>query len=67
MIPLAIKKLNVPSRLLSRKFWLAVISAIVSFGNVYFEWGLSVEEVLLIIGPLLAYVGVEGAIDIRRG
>ena len=53
-----------PAQLKSRKFWLALLSAFVAFGNVYFDWGLSVDELWTILFPLLAYIGVEGAADI---
>ena len=52
--------------LLSRKFILSVVAGVVAFGNSYFDWGLSTEQVLMIIGPLLAFVGFEGLRDIKR-
>jgi len=33
-------KFRIPERLKSRKFWLAVVSALVVFGNKAFDWGL---------------------------
>lgn len=58
--------MSVPSQLKSRKFWLAVVAALVAFANAAFDMGLSTEQVLLIIGPLLTYIGVEGAADIKE-
>ena len=52
-------------RYLSRKFVLALISSIVAFGNAMWNWGLAPLEVLLIISPLLGYIGVEGLADIE--
>ena len=43
--------------LLSRKFILSLVAAFVAFGNSYFDWGLSTEQVWAVIGPLLAYIG----------
>jgi hypothetical protein len=51
--------------LLSRKFVLAVAGGTVAFGNAYWDWGLTVEEVMSVIVPLLAYIGVEGWRDVR--
>jgi len=50
----------------SRKLWLAIIAAGVGFGNSYFNWGLTTQEVWMTIAPLLTYIGVEGAIDIKE-
>ena len=47
-------------RLSSRKFILALATAVIVFGNNYFEWNLKVEEVLLAISGFLAFIGVEG-------
>lgn len=56
---------DILQRFTSRKFLLALITAIVAFGNFYWEWGISVEEVLLIIAPILAFIGLEGWKDIK--
>jgi hypothetical protein len=56
-------KVKFPARLTSRKLWLAVIASVVAFGNSYWDWGLSADEVWAIIIPLLAFVGVEGVAD----
>lgn len=55
---------KVPERLKSRKLWLAVVAAVVAFGNAYFDWGLDPKEVWAILIPLLGYVGVEGLADV---
>ena len=52
--------------LLSRKLILAVVAAFVAFGNSYFDWGLSTEQVWGVVVPLLAYIGVEGVRDIKE-
>jgi hypothetical protein len=51
---------------LSRKFILAVLAAVVAFGNGFFDWGLKFEEVVAIITPLIGYIAVEGAADIKQ-
>lgn len=51
---------------LSRKFLCALVAAGVAFGNAMFNWGLDTAEVIAIITPLLAYIGVEGVADIRE-
>jgi len=50
----------------SRKLWVALIGAAVAFGNSYWDWGMSVEQIMTIIAPLLAYIGVEGIADIKE-
>ena len=52
--------MKIPVQLRSRKLWLAIIAALVAFGNAMFEWGLTTEQVLTVITPLLTYIGVEG-------
>ena len=58
--------MKVPVQLKSRKLWLAIIAALVAFGNAMFGWGLSTEQVITVIAPLLAYIGVEGVADIKE-
>ena len=58
--------MKVPAQLKSRKLWLAIIAAVVAFGNAMFEWGLSTEQVITVITPLLAYMGVEGIADVKE-
>lgn len=52
--------MKIPVQLKSRKLWLALIAAAVAFGNAMFGWGLTTDQVLTVIAPLLAYIGVEG-------
>jgi len=54
---------QVPAQLKSRKLWLSVIAAFVSFGNAMWDWGLTNEEVGTVVLPLLAYIGAEGIAD----
>lgn len=58
--------MKIPVQLKSRKLWLAIIAATVAFGNSFFNWGLTTEQVITTIAPLLAYIGVEGAKDIKE-
>lgn len=57
--------MSVPTQLKSRKLWLAVIAAVVAFGNAMFDWGLTTEQIWSVLAPLLAYIGVEGVADIK--
>lgn len=57
---------NFSKSLLSRKFILAVVAAVVAFGNSIWGWGLSEGEVWTVVAPLLAFVGVEGAADFKE-
>lgn len=54
------------ARLTSRKFILAVAAMVVAFGNGYFDWGLDVKDVLALVASALAYIGIEGAADLKR-
>lgn len=58
--------MKIPVQLKSRKLWLAIIAAVVAFGNGMFEWGLSTEQVITVIAPLLTYIGIEGAADLKE-
>jgi len=49
----------------SRKLWLSIVGAFVAFGNSMWEWGLTIDQVWLILIPLLAYIGVEGLRDTK--
>ena len=51
--------------LLSRKFLLALIGGFVAFGNSYYDWGLSTEEVWATVAPFLAFIGMEGYKDAK--
>lgn len=57
--------MKIPEPLKSRKFWLAIVSAVVAFGNAFFDWGISQEQVWQIIAPLLGFIAMEGLADIR--
>jgi len=53
----------------SRKLWLSIVGAFVAFSNGMGWWGdvtMSTEQILLILTPLLAYVGVEGMRDVKE-
>ena len=49
----------------SRKFWLAIVAALVVFGNNFFGWGLTDDQVWTFLTPILAFIGVEGAADLK--
>lgn len=50
-------------RLKSRKFLLAVVTAVVAFGNGFFDWGITNEQLTLFITPIVAFIGAEGLAD----
>lgn len=52
----------------SRKFILSVLAAIVAFVNSTFDLGINQDQMLTIISPMLAFIGVEGLADaLERG
>jgi hypothetical protein len=51
---------------LSRKYLLAIIAAIIAFGNAAFNWGLTQDQVLLALAPILTWMGFEGVRDIKQ-
>lgn len=53
------------ARLKSRKFILALVAAFVAFGNALWGWGLTTEQVMTVIGPLLLFIGIEGVADVK--
>ena len=50
----------------SRKFLLALVSAFIAFGNSLWDWGISESELWGILVPVLAFMGVEGILDYKR-
>lgn len=53
-------------RLLSRKFILAFVPAVIIFGNKYWAWGLDEKEILMAVAGFLGFMGVEGWADAKR-
>lgn len=51
--------------LLSRKFLLAVVGAVVVFGNYLWNWGITEDQVWAVLTPILAFIGAEGLADIK--
>lgn len=43
--------------------WMALLASFVAFANAYFGLNLTGEQLLAVIAPMLAYIGVEGAAD----
>jgi len=54
------------SKFLSRKFILAIVSALVVFLNGAFDIGLNQAEVLTIVSSLLSFIITEGIADIKE-
>ena len=52
--------------LLSRKLILALLGAVVAFGNSFYDWGITTEELWMILTPLMSFIGVEGIKDIME-
>lgn len=46
----------------SKKFIAAVMASLIAFAGVKYA-GLSIEEALTIVGPLLAYIGAQAVAD----
>lgn len=53
-------------RLKSRKFILSIAASLIAFLNSTFNLGLDTEQIITVITPLLAYIGVEGVADIME-
>ena len=47
----------------SKKFWFAVVGALIPPANFYLGLGLSVVEVSGVVGPLMAYIVGQGVAD----
>jgi hypothetical protein len=53
-------------RLTSRKFIIAAVSSLVPLGNAVFGWGLTVDQVLTFLAPVLLFIGIEGLKDVKE-
>lgn len=53
-------------KLLSRKFWLAIIAAVLPVLNETFAWEIPTEALLVVLAPVLAYIFGESYIDAKR-
>ena len=54
------------TRLTSRKFILAVAAAGVVIANRAFDMNLNETDILSIVGAFIAFIGIEGAADLRK-
>ena len=59
------KVISFLTSLKSRKLILAVVGAIVPFGNAMGWWTLTTDQVWQVLTPILAFIGVEGAADLK--
>ena len=50
----------------SRKFWVAVVAAVVVALNTHYGWALEPEAIMVILSPFLIYIGVQGVVDARH-
>lgn len=50
-------------KLKSRKFWVAVLSALIVVLNEQFSWGITPEAIAKIVTLAVGYLIVEGAAD----
>lgn len=55
--------MNIPERLKSRKFWVAITSAVVLFLNSYFEFGLDTNEAITIVLVIVSYLLGQSYVD----
>lgn len=53
-------------RISSRKFLLALIGAFIPVLNRQLEIGLSENEILMILGIIASFIGVEGVLDLTK-
>ena len=56
--------MKVPPILESKKFLASVLASLISFLGV--REGFSPEQILLVIGPLMGFVGMQGVADIGK-
>lgn len=54
-------QVQAPSLLVSKKFGASVLASVLSFFAL--RYGMPVEHVALVVGPLLLYVGAQGVAD----
>lgn len=52
--------------LLSRKFLVAVAAAVLAHEAAIVDQIVTIQELQLIIAPILAFIGVEGVADIKK-
>ena len=50
----------------SKKWWAMLIGVVVPIANKVLDLNLSIEELQLVIGPLIAYVMGQGIADIEK-
>ena len=56
--------ISISPRLKSRKFWFAIISALIPVLNVELGWGLDEDVIMKVLGSLWMFILVEGGADI---
>jgi len=44
---------------------LALIAAVVAFGNAAWDWGLTQDDLWAVLIPILTFIGVEGLKDFK--
>lgn len=52
--------------LLSRKFLVAIAATILAYDAATVDQMITLQEIQVIIAPILAFIGVEGIADIKR-
>lgn len=50
----------------SKKFWASAVGALVPVLNQYLGWGLTAEQVMSILAPVLAYTLGQGLADLGK-
>lgn len=54
------------SKLKSRKFWMAVVAALIAIANEGLGLNLPTEALMTVAGVVIAYILSEGAVDVAR-
>lgn len=47
----------------SKRWWAAVVAALIPVANAVFGWQLNVEEILPIVTPIIIYIIAQAAVD----
>lgn len=63
---MTLPKINIHYKLKERKFWMAIVAALLPVLNSHFEWGLDAGEITKMIGALVSFIVAEGYSDGKR-
>ena len=57
-------QINAPSLFQSKKFGAAALASVLSFFGI--RYGMTVEQIAMVTGPLILFVGAQGLADIGK-